>query len=568
MIIRITLYTFLVLLLGNAFAQSNIDSLHRILNQNPPESTRLKVSMNLMDMYFEQGYNEQAVSLGDSTLHLAQKMNRNKAIARVANRLGTIYTNMGGNENKALTYLHQALDLHLENGNLYGQGIVYNNLGNIYRDLAYDAKAMEFYVKSLAICQQIDDREGEAFALKNIGILYEYQDWYEKALEYHERALEIRKEHGTDYQIIASYLNVAIAYLGLDQYQKALDVLMQANEKSQVINSEMQDEILHELGNSHRYLNNYTTALSYYDHALIKAKEFKKYKVASSILSDIASLQIARSDFLGAKYTLQQFDSLLDSISYVRGLISYHELNYKLDSSTNNELDALKHFKKMSELRDSIYQIANSEELIQQRTALELVQHENQLELEKAKQRYQQRVYTYVVVFLLISVAALSFAIYMKLRSNRKLNAQKNEISKKNETLNNLNRKLNDAIEKLQDANATIAEQNTQISAYNETLEKKVEKRTKELMNYSKQLEKYAFITAHNLRAPVARMLGLGHLLSMTKDEKEKPYIISKLIDATKDIDKVIQEINVMLEEKPYFKKINPFKAEDQLPNR
>ena len=52
----------------------------------------------------------------------------------------------------------------------------------------------------------------------------------------------------------------------------------------------------------------------------------------------------------------------------------------------------------------------------------------------------------------------------------------------------------------------------------NENLEMEVSKRTNELVEYNQQLEQFAFIAAHNLRAPVARILGLGQLIQMLEN--------------------------------------------------
>ena len=67
--------------------------------------------------------------------------------------------------------------------------------------------------------------------------------------------------------------------------------------------------------------------------------------------------------------------------------------------------------------------------------------------------------------------------------------------------------------QKLEEARKIIEKQNEEIKLRNENLEMEVQSRTKELVEYNQQLEQFAFISAHNLRAPVARLLGLGHFL-------------------------------------------------------
>ncbi len=64
----------------------------------------------------------------------------------------------------------------------------------------------------------------------------------------------------------------------------------------------------------------------------------------------------------------------------------------------------------------------------------------------------------------------------------------------------------------LLDQNKLIEIQKSQLLAVNETLEDEVGQRTEELTQQNLQLEQFAYMTSHNLRAPVARLLGLTQL--------------------------------------------------------
>jgi ligand-binding sensor domain-containing protein/anti-sigma regulatory factor (Ser/Thr protein kinase) len=101
----------------------------------------------------------------------------------------------------------------------------------------------------------------------------------------------------------------------------------------------------------------------------------------------------------------------------------------------------------------------------------------------------------------------------------------------------------------LQKARQIIEEQNNEIIKRNETLEAEVEERTHDLVEYNQQLEQFAFISAHNLRAPVARILGLGHILEISKnDVQESRMIIDKMMITTEELDRVVRDLNTVLE--------------------
>ena len=101
---------------------------------------------------------------------------------------------------------------------------------------------------------------------------------------------------------------------------------------------------------------------------------------------------------------------------------------------------------------------------------------------------------------------------------------------------------------KLEEASRIIERKNEQILSHNENLEKEVEKRTEELLQHNHQLEQFAYISAHNLRAPVARILGLGQVLRICGTPEEEKAILDKLILTTKELDGVVKDLNKVLE--------------------
>jgi D-xylose transport system substrate-binding protein len=199
---------------------------------------------------------------------------------------------------------------------------------------------------------------------------------------------------------------------------------------------------------------------------------------------------------------------------------------------------------------------------------LSLLQKEKALEIEK--QVNQRNMFILITFFFLVSIVGLGYAIYHKQKNNRLLNTQKFVIERKNRELHKTNMQLQavneeliqqqeeisaqrDAIasqkEKLQEAKDIMEKQKQEIMSQNEVLEDQVQKRTGELVQYNRQLEQYAFITAHNLRAPVARIIGLGQVLKMQQsDPLESAYIIDKLMIASQELDRVIKELNSILD--------------------
>lgn len=124
---------------------------------------------------------------------------------------------------------------------------------------------------------------------------------------------------------------------------------------------------------------------------------------------------------------------------------------------------------------------------------------------------------------------------------NEELKSQQEEISSQRDLLARQNKKLNQAKE-------IILRQNKEMRAKNDSLEEDIKERTKVLVEYNQQLEQFAFIAAHNLRAPAARILGLGKVLELSEDKDDERTIIKNLISSTAEMDTVIKDLNVILE--------------------
>lgn len=126
------------------------------------------------------------------------------------------------------------------------------------------------------------------------------------------------------------------------------------------------------------------------------------------------------------------------------------------------------------------------------------------------------------------SIAYISYKFSKNVQIiNHKVTRQQKEIITQSEELQTLNESL---------------------KTLNNHLEDKVMERTKELQLKNEKLAEYTFINGHQLRAPVATMLGLCNLLDYSKEIEEKEIIIAKLKDEVKILDITIKEIRLKLE--------------------
>jgi signal transduction histidine kinase len=139
---------------------------------------------------------------------------------------------------------------------------------------------------------------------------------------------------------------------------------------------------------------------------------------------------------------------------------------------------------------------------------------------------------------------------------NTELVGRQDEINAQNEELTAANDQLLQRQEEIALQRDLLSEQNQQltqarkfIEEHNHTLDQEVKERTQELLAYNQQLEQFAFIAAHNLRAPVARILGLGNVLKLPNvSAEEEKMLIEKISLTTEELDTVVKDISTILE--------------------
>lgn len=111
--------------------------------------------------------------------------------------------------------------------------------------------------------------------------------------------------------------------------------------------------------------------------------------------------------------------------------------------------------------------------------------------------------------------------------------------------------------EEIQAQNEEIQSQAEEILGINENLEELVRQRTQELERKNKALEEYAFINAHELRAPVASILGLIDLIAKAELNDECKTIVNHMDGSAEKLNTIVRSITKAIErgEEPTLRK-------------
>jgi signal transduction histidine kinase len=373
----------------------------------------------------------------------------------------------------------------------------------VWEDKNY-ADAITYFNQSIELNQKINNLSGIAKIHSNLGMIYADLAQYQKSLDYFQLSLDYRLKYGEKSEIISTYINKGVVLNNLKKHQaaatdieEALRLATEMNDAAQMKSCYgMLAETYEKAGNQERtmhYFNLYRTF-----HEMIqrnKVNEAKKETEAAQLLMLQAELEKKKQEI-----------ALLNS-------------NREL-AMTEEEL------KKLDQKVRTLMESNTKKEL-----AINLLEQEVELSTlrvndAEAKNNIQ-KIWTIITIIGFIAVLVITLLLYRNYRFKRAVNHQ-------------------------------LSEQNEEIKTLNENLEVQVAKRTLELQKTLTDLEKrnrdldqFSHVISHNLRGPVASILGLGRILD--RDNPSDPVnleIFNRLISAAENLDSVVSDLSVILEVK------------------
>lgn len=181
--------------------------------------------------------------------------------------------------------------------------------------------------------------------------------------------------------------------------------------------------------------------------------------------------------------------------------------------------------------------------------------------------------YNYINYITFISYLVLVFGVFtlkrimeraeqQTQRSIHELNFINNQLIGKNHDLTLLNAEMHrqqeeikTSGEKLAEANRLISEHQQKLLSYNLELEKTVLEKSadliatnEELVRHNNELQQFSYTISHNLRGPVARLLGLTNLMDKPISTKEKEVVGLLISKSGKELDEVLKDLSLIID--------------------
>jgi serine phosphatase RsbU (regulator of sigma subunit) len=237
----------------------------------------------------------------DSLLIVFKQAKHDTDRAKVLYNISKLYND--SDPNKGNEYLKQAYEISLKTANYRIQSDISNQIGYNYYFLSDFNHSVEFFLKTLKICELQGNKSGIAGCHNNIGSIYLELEDTVNALHHHLLALSIRKEINKNDEesknaIAMSYGNVGKTYFLASNYTKAMEYynLCLAISK-EVGNKKREALMLNNIGSILAEQKKYNEALPYFLNALNLYKEIDSPENVALCLNNIAEIYFRKKDY-------------------------------------------------------------------------------------------------------------------------------------------------------------------------------------------------------------------------------------------------------------------------------
>ena len=483
---------FIVSTLGIAYSQATEDSVLNLI-----KSKRGIVQDSLYyQLYIMFSYNDidKARQYAEKVRSLATEQKNDVYYIRSLHALGFL-ARRSANYKRALSYYSEGLTKALDKNYKLGIVMLYNDMGLVSYETQQLDKAVEYYLKSVDNAKKFKFPFDEAIAYNNIASVYINLGNYKHALEYYLNCIKLKEDNSIKVGIEINYCNAGLCYIELKDYQKAISTFMGVKNGCTNCDLHIQTFYNYGLGRTYFYLKDYPSAINFLSYSLRIAKSTNEYQrlinnyfLLGQTFFELNDLLKSKAYFDSAKVTAE------NSGNKINLLATYNE--YSLIYQKQNDFKtALEYKEKYIQLRDSLFKndlqsnINNSFLSFQKSQSDYIIQG-------KESQILRNRKFAYIITIIsLLLLIILAFS-YRTITYRRRLSEILNDlVSIKTKELTYINAKLTKS---------------------------------------GKELDTFLYRTSHDIRGPIATLLGLTNLaLLESKDMVTTSYL--KRIDLTAD---------------------------------
>lgn len=239
-------------------------------------------------------------------LLLQQQRGDREGIAVAFNNLGNMWRILG-DQLKAIDYLSRAEKTFAELGNQGSRAVVLNNIGFAYSSLGDDERSLEFSRKSLALAEGVKDDIRIGSAYNSIGITETYRGNYRESLLALQKSLDAQRRAKNIWSQAEVVNNIGLLYHAQQNHEQAIAYFKEALRLNRTVgDGSIIADAEKNLGDEMLGLNRLPEAAGYYRACLAICRKTGLVSLESEVLRGLAVVLSRQNAFAEADRELQR----------------------------------------------------------------------------------------------------------------------------------------------------------------------------------------------------------------------------------------------------------------------
>jgi len=328
--------------------------------------------------------------------------------------------------------------------------LVYVRMTSVSYDMGKLEDAQKYGIVALKIAESRSDSSSEMAVIYNeLAVIYLGMGIKPEAIQYFQKAL-VYAEKNNDTARTANLIQGLVGVYSLrGEPEAALDILKSMEKKYTFSRPSDRAKILSCFLNCYVTMKDFNSAKPYLNELISISKKYPPTnEMQTETFRYITSYYLATKDYKNAeRYCAYNEIFWKKERSPYQLALNYRKW-FQADTGLRNFAAALSHYRMFSIIKDSLFQDSYTQNIAKEQTRFETEKKEKDIQLLTQKTELQQtqlkqtQLTRNVILggsIMLILLLGLGYNRYrLKQRSNKQLEAQKREINKKNESLNQL----------------------------------------------------------------------------------------------------------------------------------
>ncbi len=428
-----------------------------------------------------------------------------------------------GNYDSALIKANQFLELTIERKDTAEMANAYNVTGSIYYYKGELELGIKNYLQSLKLKEFLGDLKGTAKLYNNISTIYIGQEKFAKSIEYNLKSIKIKRQLNDSIGLSNSYNNIGFSYRELAMYDSALyysslGLKMILPTQNELLKSSLYSNT----ADIYLKMNVLDSALYMFTKSIEISTKLQENRTIIYAYLGVGKVYVAKNRIKQALPYLQKGKELALSIGAKKEIAdSFSELS-KAFAALNRYKEAYLNHLSYEIYKDSIINEKNNKDIEELERTYKYEKQQNQIhqfEIENAFQKEtfeKQRKIGLGLMVLLLIMGALA---YFLIKNNKAKRIAIDELELKNEEIKKHQKNI-------QDQNELLAAKN------------------KKLLQLDEEKNHLVSIVAHDLRSPLANIMGLIGILDLdgNLNEKQKGFI-EKINQSAEKLNEMISKV-------------------------